>query len=337
MDKVLVTGGAGYIGSFVVQLLLDKGYAVRVLDDFEYGKKGMDGWANHPSVEVFEGDICNIKDLVKAMKGVKSVIALAAIVGDPACELDPDETESSNYEATKILVEIAKKSKVQRIVFASSCSVYGASKEGLLNEGSLLNPVSLYAKTRVLSERVLMAHTDEIEVVVLRLATVFGISKRKRFDLVVNILSAKAACHGEIDIYGKDQQRPIVHVQDAARAFVMASEADTAQVNGQVFNVGSNDMNFTVGQLGETIAAEFEDCSIVYHDVEDLRDYRCDFAKIRTVLGYSTESNLSHGIQEFKQLFTDHPEFDFEKDDFYNVRYLYKYRDSIGNVKTNRS
>ena len=166
--RVLVTGGAGFIGSHLTRMLLDRNYHVRVLDNFTYGYAGLSAIRTHPRLEIVAGDICNLRDVSRAMRDVEGVIGLAAIVGDPACNLDPEETINLNYAATQILAECADFYRVQRLVFASSCSVYGASlkEDDLLNERSRLNPVSLYARTRVLSENIIFDRCGDTEPVV---------------------------------------------------------------------------------------------------------------------------------------------------------------------------
>src|SRR2546428_352844 len=251
--RVLVTGGAGFIGSHLTRMLLERNYHVRVLDRFDYGRAGIDG-VDDPRLEVIPGDICSSRDVSRALRDVHGVLALAAIVGDPACNLDPEETINLNYTATKVLVEACNFYDVRRVVFASSCSVYGASNHDVLTERSRLNPVSLYARTRALSENILFDRHGDVEPVVLRLATVFGESPRMRFDLVVNTLTARAVVDKKIAIFGGNQWRPHVHCRDAARAFVLALEAPAAAVAGEVFNVGGDAQNHRIADLGDIVA-----------------------------------------------------------------------------------
>jgi nucleoside-diphosphate-sugar epimerase len=296
--RVLVTGGAGFIGSHLTRRLLDAGYHVRVLDRFDYGWSGTES-IKHPRLEIQQGDICNSRDVSRAVRDVDGVLALAAIVGDPACNLDPEETINLNYTATKILVEACNFYGVRRLVFASSCSVYGASENDLLTERSRLNPVSLYARTRVLSENIIFDRRGDVEPVVLRLATVFGLSPRMRFDLVVNTLTVRAVVDQRIAVHGGDQWRPNVHCRDVARAFVMALEAPAAAVAGEIFNVGGDAQNHRIAELGQMVAEIVGDVNVEYHsDVPDPRNYRVSFEKIRRTLGFEPEYSVARGIRE---------------------------------------
>jgi nucleoside-diphosphate-sugar epimerase len=296
--RVLVTGGAGYIGSHLVRQLLERGYAVRILDRFDYGRAGIEG-LHHPNLEIVQGDICNSRDLSKAVKRVDGVIALAAIVGDPACNLDPEETINLNYTATKILTETCNLYGVQRLVFASSCSVYGANNQAMLTERSRLNPVSLYARTRVLSENILFDRHGDVEPVVMRLATVFGLSPRPRFDLVVNTLTVRAVVDGRISIFGGNQYRPNVHCRDVARAFILALEAPAHDVAGQIFNLGGDAQNHRISEIGEMVARVVGNVQVeIRDDTMDPRDYRVSFAKIKRVLGFEPEYAVPDGIRE---------------------------------------
>jgi nucleoside-diphosphate-sugar epimerase len=235
------------------------------------------------------------------MREVEGVIGLAAIVGDPACNLDPEETINLNYAATKILAECADFYRVQRLVFASSCSVYGASlkEDDLLNERSRLNPVSLYARTRVLSENIIFDRCGDTEPVVLRLATVFGLSARMRFDLVVNTLTARAVVDRTIAIFGGRQWRPNVHCRDAARAFLMALEAPGEKVAGEVFNVGGDENNHRISEIGEIVASIVGEVTVsLENEIPDPRDYRVSFEKIHRVLDFSPEFSVRDGVRE---------------------------------------
>src|SRR5262249_46220608 len=193
---------------------------------------------NHPNFELIVGDCRNIQDVVKSMQRVDSVIHLAAIVGDPACEQDRASALEINYAATRMLVEVAKGHGVRRMLFASSCSVYGAT-EIEMDENSAVQPISLYGHTKVDSERALLeAASDTFHPSILRFATVFGLGYRPRFDLVVNLLTAKARQEGVITIYNGEQWRPFIHVRDLVEATVQVMEAPLALVGGQVLNVG---------------------------------------------------------------------------------------------------
>ena len=299
--RILVTGGAGFIGSHLTRMLLERNYHVRVLDNFTYGVAGLSAIRNNPRLEIVTGDICNLRDVSRAMRDVEGVIGLAAIVGDPACNLDPEETINLNYAATKILAEAADFYRVQRLVFASSCSVYGASlkEDDLLNERSRLNPVSLYARTRVLSENIIFDRCGDTEPVVLRLATVFGLSPRMRFDLVVNTLTARAVVDRTIAVFGGRQWRPNVHCRDAARAFLMALEAPGEKVAGEVFNVGGDENNHRISEIGEIVASMVGDVHVsLENEIPDPRDYRVSFEKIQRVLDFVPEYSVRDGVRE---------------------------------------
>lgn len=321
--RVLVTGGAGFIGSHLVRMLLDRGYHVRVLDRFDYGRIGLEG-LRHPHLQIIQGDICNSRDLSRAVKNVDGVIALAAIVGDPACNLDPEETVNLNYTATKILAETCNLYGVRRLVFASSCSVYGASAQGMLTEESRLNPVSLYARTRVLSENILFDRHGDVEPVVVRLATVFGLSPRMRFDLVVNTLTVRAIAEQRITIFGGNQWRPNVHCRDAARAFIMALEAPAKRVAGEIFNLGGDAQNHRISELGELVASIVDGAQLeISGDVQDPRDYRVSFAKIREVLGFEPQYSVADGIREVAAAVRADPALRHWRDPmFHNVQAL---------------
>jgi nucleoside-diphosphate-sugar epimerase len=326
-ERILVTGGAGYIGSHLVRMLLERGYAVRVLDSLAFGDGSIKVLYSNPDLELMKGDIRHIQDVVKAMDDVYGVIHLAGIVGDPACELDPEATHAINFEATKLMVEISKYKHVRRFVFASTCSVYGASEDYTLNEGSILNPVSLYAETNLRSEIVILRGFEGSDVVpsIARLATVYGVSERMRFDLVVNILSAKATMEHMIKIFGGDQWRPNVHVRDAALGFMTLLEAPPEEVRGEIFNIGSNEQNYKIKDLGELVIKCLPGTKVTHvPESPDKRSYRVSFDKARYVLGYSVTRKVEDGVMETHELLKSGKVPNYLDDKYYNVKYMYK-------------
>jgi nucleoside-diphosphate-sugar epimerase len=301
MRKVLVVGGAGYIGSVFVRLLLSRGYCVRVLDAVLFGNRGVSDLLDDRRFELIEGDLRHVETVVRSVNGCDAVIHLGGLVGDPACELDSQSTREINTIATKLLVQVCRGHGVQRLLFASTCAVYGAS-DYLMDERSALNPVSLYAQSKADAEQILLeAKTRDFCPVVLRLGTIFGHSYRPRFDLVVNLLVAKALKDKSITIRNKNQWRPFIHVYDAARVFVLCLEANPELIHGEIFNVGAYSLNLTLGQVAERIRAELPETQIEYVETEDPRNYRVSFDKIHTYLGFSSEKTLEEGIREIKE------------------------------------
>ena len=286
--SVLITGGAGYIGSHLIKIFLENGYNVTILDNFTYGELGISNFKKHKNFKVINGDIANIRDVSSAVKGCDIVVALAAIVGDPACGLDAEETLNLNYESTKILVEACNFYGVSRFVFASSCSVYGAGGESIHDENSPTNPVSLYARTRIFSENFILENCHEDTTpVILRLSTVFGYSDRMRYDLVVNTLTANGVINKSINVFGGNQWRPFIHCKDAALAFYSAATfEESSKLNKQIFNVGSENLNYTINQVADIVADEISDVSLNIDDqIIDARDYKVSFEKIKSTLG----------------------------------------------------
>ena len=301
IKNVLVIGGAGYIGSAITPLLLKEGYRVRVLDSLLFGDASVRDLLSEPNFELVRADFRHVETLVKCMKGIDAVIHLAAIVGDPACAINNELTTEINYAATRMLVEVCKGAGVDRLALASTCSVYGAS-DFLMDERSTPKPVSLYAETKLAAERVILdARTSTFHPTVLRLATAFGLSRRPRFDLVVNLLTARAVQDGTITIFNDDQWRPFIHINDIARAFLCVLRAPHTLVSAELFNAGSYRLNYTLGQLAEKIREQVPNVVIEYKENSDKRNYRVSFDKIHSHLGFLCTTELDEGIEEIRK------------------------------------
>lgn len=227
--KVLVTGGAGYIGSVLVRQLLHKGYNVRVIDSLKFGGEALYDVVQHPNFEFMQGDVREIADIEKAIAGVDAIAHLAAIVGDPACKKFSGEAQETNWTASVNLFEAAEKAGVSRFVFASTCSNYGKmpDPESYVTEDSQLNPVSLYAELKVKFERYILEERRDARMcsTSLRFSTVYGFSPRIRFDLTVNEFTRNGTIHGEQEIWGAQFWRPYCHVEDLARSVVLVLES----------------------------------------------------------------------------------------------------------------
>jgi nucleoside-diphosphate-sugar epimerase len=298
VKDVLVLGGAGYLGSVVVEQLVRRGFRVRVLDSFLYGEHSLDTVRAHPHCELVHGDVRDIGVVVQAMRGCDAVVHLAAIVGDSACEENKPLAMEVNRAATRMLADVAHGCGVGRFVFASSCSVYGAS-DGCLDEAAALRPLSLYAQTKVDSENILLAaRAAGFAPVILRFGTLFGLSARMRFDLVVNLFVARAATAGRISVLNGAQWRPFLHVRDAARAVIACLEAPHAAVSGEIFNVGSPALNLQIRALGEAVARAVPGTALDASETDDRRNYRVSFEKIERALGFACEETLAAGIGE---------------------------------------
>jgi nucleoside-diphosphate-sugar epimerase len=298
---VLVVGGGGYIGMHVVEQLLAEGRRVRVLDRLMFGRAPLRDFLANPGFELIEGDATDIFKLIQAMHGASAVVHLAGLVGDPACAVDERFTRHANVLATRVIRKAAQSLGVPRFVFASSCSVYGISPAEV-DETSEVNPVSLYARTKVESERELLLDSEEGScVTILRFATVFGHSRRPRFDLVANLFTAQAVNDRRITLMGPSQWRPFVHVRDVARALVAVLDAEPERVCGQVFNVGDRRLNMTIGQLARLVeesVSRMHRVEVVERPSKDLRNYAVSFEKIRRELGFEAETTIEMGIEE---------------------------------------
>jgi len=302
--RVLVTGGAGYVGSVVARLLLSEGYQVRVLDSLLYGGQALLGLYHDDKFDFVRGDTRSADVVNSALDGIDAVVHLAAIVGDPACARQPELAREVNLDASLQLFELSQRQGVSRFVFASTCSNYGRTSDPsrYVTEESELRPLSLYAETKAAVEKALLdvpVH-DKPAATVLRFATVFGLSPRMRFDLTVNEFAMELLTKRKLVVYGEQFWRPYIHVRDAARAISMVLGAPLEKVSGQVFNVGDTSQNYQKGPLVELICAQLVDeVRIEYvQKEEDPRDYRVSFERIRQELGFHITRTVEDGIRE---------------------------------------
>jgi len=301
--RVLVTGGAGYIGSVLVRQLLTKGYSVRVMDILNFGGESLIGLLSDKNFDFMKGDVRDESSLINAVKDMDAVVHLAAIVGDPACAAEPEIAKETNLDASVRLFEICAVSKtVKRFIFASTCSNYGRmAGDVFLKEDSPLNPISHYAKLKVEFEQYLMKSKTPSGFIPtsLRFSTVYGISPRVRFDLTVNEFTRDATLGKELIIYGEQFWRPYCHVADLARSCIQVLESPAEKVDHNVFGVGDTSENYQKKMLAEEILKIIPDLKVNYvSKVEDPRDYRVDFSKIKTELGYAITKKVPDGIRE---------------------------------------
>ena len=323
IGSVLVIGGAGYIGSALLPKLLDRGYRVRLLDLLIYGTDPIAEVIDHPNLEVMEADFRQVDKVVLAMRNVDAIVHLGAIVGDPACALDEELTIEVNLMATRMIAEVGKASNVSRFIFASTCSVYGANP-AILDEYSALHPISIYARSKIASERVLtsMASPD-FGPTSLRFGTIYGLSGRTRFDLVINLLTAKALVDGRIPIFGGNQWRPFIHVDDAAEAVLRTLEAPLSLVGNEIFNVGSDEQNYTIQEVGEIIGQLVPDAKLVSEGLDtDARDYRVSFAKILNTLRFKPRWTVEQGVRQVVEALATGRVKDYRERKHSNVKFL---------------
>jgi nucleoside-diphosphate-sugar epimerase len=303
---VLITGGAGYVGSLLTGVLLSRGYRVTVLDELLFGGESMLGYWHHPDFRFVNADVAR-QGVDAHFDGVDAVVHLAAIVGFPACEAVGREVAwRYNVEATRRVFESACAARARRFIFASTYSNYGLARDGVpVTEESPLNPQSLYAETKIAAEEFLLgeAARSACAPLVFRFATLFGISPRTRFDLIVNQFVHEALTKRELVIYQRGYSRSFVHVSDVAEGIRLGLEAPEEGVRGQVFNLGSDDGNYTKDEIVGLIQEHVPDTSVRYEDLSfggDMRDVVVSFAKIVRDLRFRPRISVEEGIVEVR-------------------------------------
>ena len=305
VNSVLVIGGAGYLGSILCKKLLDEGYTVKAMDRLLFGPSGIEGLRKNKKFTFLKGDIRNVSDIIRAIRDVDTVIHLAAIVGDPACDKDPKETLEVNYFATKNIIEVCKYFQINRFIFASTCSVYGQNKNPneKLDEKSEITPGSLYAESKWKCEMAIAEAVDEnFSPTILRMGTLYGYSPNMRFDLSINVLTAKAILDREITILNGEQWRPFLHLEDAVEAYLKCLEAPFERIKGKTFNVVSE--NYKIIDVARIIKSIIPKSEIkIIKGERDKRDYNASFEKISKELGFKPLFKIQDGVSEIKNAF----------------------------------
>ncbi len=311
--KVLITGGGGYLGSILTNKLLDSGYSVRVVDALWYGSEPVEQ-INNNNLEIVREDIRDLTKIVSALRGIDAVIHLASIVGMPASSIEPRTSEEINYLATKNIAELCELHGIGTYIFASTCSVYGSQPDALITEKSAIFPLDYYAKSKFQSERAI--NWLNTGATILRFGTLYGLSPRMRFDLVINLFIAQALHKGKITVFGGKQYRPFLHVQDAAESLIFALEKD---LDG-VYNVMSE--NMTIMQAAEQIR-DLTGCQIEVSNEEcDKRNYRVSAKKIER-FGFSPSKDIKFAFEEIRRAFEEEFISDYTEPRYSNYKMLF--------------
>ncbi len=298
--RVLVAGGAGYVGSRLVPALLEAGYGVTVLDLYLYGE---DVLTPHRELKEIKGDIRNLQTVEQALEGCDHVIHLACISNDPSFELNPALGRSINFDAFEPFVRLAKRKKIKRFIYASSSSVYGVKQVANVTEEMSLEPLTDYSRYKALCEEVLLRYVDEEFVgTILRPATVCGYAPRQRLDVVVNILTNLAYHQGKIKIMGGDQMRPNIHVDDMVDAYLHVLKQPEEKVKGEIFNVGYH--NHTVREIGAIVASLIEGCQTEIVPTNDNRSYHVSSEKIARKLHFTPSRSIEDAVASLLKAFS---------------------------------
>jgi len=303
IKTVYVTGGGGYVGSALVPALLDAGYKVRAMDIFWYGKEVLDGVAGNPNLTIIEGDLRDADLLKRTIPGSDAVIHLACISNDPSYELDPALAKSINYDAFLPLVDIAKASGCQRFLYASSSSVYGIKDEPEVTEDLPLEPLTDYSKYKAMCEDYLNSQAgDDFVVTTIRPSTVCGYAPRLRLDLTVNILTNHAINNGKITVFGGQQKRPNLHIQDMVDVYLFMLKQPAEKIQKKIYNVGYE--NFKVLEIADLVKkALATDVEIVVTPSNDLRSYHVSSDKIKRELGFVATHTIEQAVLDLKAAF----------------------------------
>jgi len=331
---ILVTGGAGYIGSLLTSELLRAGYRVTVVDNLLYGGESLLGFFTHPNFHFERAEVTEPGAVRAALPRdwpkPEAVVHLAAIVGFPACQaVGKQAAWQYNVEAVKRVFELAAGFGCGRFIFTSTYSNYGLSLDGKpVTESSLLNPQSLYAETKIAAEEYLLAQKDVVTAsLIFRLATLFGISPRTRFDLIVNQFVLDAYTKRELIIYQRGYSRSFVHVRDVVRGLILGMEAPTEKIRDQIFNLGTDEGNYTKDEIVGLITKRLPDTVVTYKDLTfggDMRDITVSFLKIRRELGFTATLTVDDGVREVVNILRNGIILNPQDEKYTNSRFIVK-------------
>ena len=328
MSKILLVGGAGYVGAVLAEELLERGYAVKILDRLYYGKDGLRNIEDR--VEVVVGDMRSIKPDI--LDGVTGVVNLGGLSNDPTAEYNPTANHEMNTIATRMMAEMCKKAGVSRYVFASSCSIYdrGVSQESqdvLLDEEAEVNPRAAYSSSKFAAERFLLEMVDEnFCPVILRKGTIYGFSPRMRFDLVVNTFVKDAMMKGVLTLhYGGEMWRPLVDVRDAARAYIAALEAPEKNVRGEIFNISYR--NFRISEVALRVREGLRDVGVQTdirpdYGYKGVRNYRVSGEKTKQTLQITPQIGIEESVINLVEKIREYGYTDFDNPKYYNIRWM---------------
>lgn len=319
--RVLVTGGAGYVGSYLVPKLLAAGYPVNVLDLYLYGEEVLDEVRDNPNLREFRGDLRNPQIVDSALEGCVSVIHLACISNDPSFELDPTLGKSINYDAFRPLVQAAKRKGISRFIYASSSSVYGIKETPNVTEELPLEPITDYSKYKALCEAVLEEEREPgFATLILRPATVCGYSKRLRLDLTVNILTNHAINNGKIRVFGGSQRRPNIHIEDMTDLYIRSLDTPAEKIDGGIYNAGYE--NHQVMEIAEMVRGVVgTSVEIAVEPTDDLRSYHISSERIADQLGFTPKHSIPQAILGLSDAFASGlvPQA-MSADKYYNIK-----------------
>ena len=330
---ILVTGGAGYVGSTFIRDALAKGYQIRCLDLLIYGGKALVGFLNNPNFELIKGDVRVKKDVEEALENVDAIVHLAAVVGDLPCQVAPKSALQINFMGTQLVAESARKRKIKRFIFASTCSNYGVvDPETPADENSKLNPVSLYAETKIDCEKFLASlQNDTFYPTSLRYGTAYGVSFRTRFDLLVNSFTYEALFDKELMVFGANTWRPYIHVADMSQILLQVLSADENNVGQKIFNAGATCENYKKEEVVHMIENALPDIKAHYSDnIDDVRNYKVDFTKIEKAIGFKPTITVQKGIDELIFCFRTGvlSKTDFESNNLEKLKSFFKRQES---------